>query len=75
MTNQATREWIHSLSTIFGALIEAGLTITLFREHEILPWRGLPILVPASDGMWRLPDGHSRLPLSFSLRARKDGGS
>ena len=72
MANQATREWIHPLSAIFSALLEAGLTLTTFREHEILPLRGLPMLVPASDGLWRLPDGHSRLPLSFSLRARKD---
>jgi SAM-dependent methyltransferase len=72
LTNQATREWIHSLSAILGALIDAGMTLTMFREHERLPWRGLPILVRAADGMWRLPDGHARLPLSFSLRARKD---
>jgi SAM-dependent methyltransferase len=72
MTNQATREWIHSLSAIFGALIEAGLTIVMFREHEVLPWQGLPILMPASNRLWRLPDGHPRLPLSFSLRARRD---
>ena len=73
LTHQATREWIHSLSAIFGALIDAGLTITMFREHEVLPWRALPSLVPASDQLWRLPDGHPRLPLSFSLRARKAG--
>jgi hypothetical protein len=29
------------------------------------------ILVRASNGMWRLPDGHPRIPLSFSLRAKK----
>jgi 2-polyprenyl-3-methyl-5-hydroxy-6-metoxy-1,4-benzoquinol methylase len=72
LTSQATREWIHSLSAIFGALIEAGLTIVTFSEHEVLPWQGLPILVPASNNrLWRLPDGHPRIPLSFSLRARK----
>lgn len=71
MTHQATREWIHSLSAIFGALIDAGLTITMFREHEVLPWRGLRCLVPASERLWRLPDGYARIPLSFSLRAKK----
>jgi SAM-dependent methyltransferase len=71
MTHQSTRQWIHSLSSILGALIDAGLTITMFREHEVLPWQGLPSLVRASDRLWRLPDGHPRLPLSFSLRARK----
>lgn len=72
MTHQTTREWVHALSTILGSLIEAGLTITMFREHEVLPWRGLKNLVPASGRLWRLPDGHPRFPLSFSLKARKE---
>ncbi len=71
MTNQATREWIHSLSSILGALMAEGLTIEMFREHEVLPWQGLALLVPQDARMWRLPDGHPRFPLSFSLRARK----
>lgn len=89
MTHQATRVWIHSLSAIFGSLIDAGLTITMFREHEALPWRryaaqvtvrpgetitlsgDVVSLVPATDRMWRLRDGHPRMPLSFSIRARK----
>ena len=71
MSNQSTREWIHSLSSVLGSLIDAGLAITMFREHEVLPWRGLPGLVPASERMWRLPDGLPRMPLSYSLRARK----
>jgi SAM-dependent methyltransferase len=71
MSHQATREWIHPLSAILGSLIDAGLTITMFREHEILPWRGLPSLVRASDRrFWRLPDGHPRMPLAISLRAK-----
>jgi len=74
MTHQANREWVHSLSSILGALIASGLSIEMFREHEVLPWRGLPLLVPASDRLWRLPDGHPRFPLSFSLRARKARG-
>jgi len=71
MTHQSTREWIHSLSTILGALIDAGLTIVMFREHEVLPWKAVPSLVPASPRLWRLPDGHPRIPLSISVRARK----
>jgi SAM-dependent methyltransferase len=30
MTHQSTREWIHPLSAILGALIDAGLTIVMF---------------------------------------------
>jgi hypothetical protein len=71
MTHQATREWIHSLSAILGSLIGTGLAITMFHEHEFLPWQGVKCLVRATDRLWRLPDGHVRVPLSFSLRARK----
>lgn len=70
MTNQETREWIHALSTIIGSLIDAGLSLAMFREHEVLPWSA-PGLVPKTDRLWRLPDGHPRLPLSFSLSAVK----
>ncbi|HMA73221.1 MAG TPA: class I SAM-dependent methyltransferase [Xanthobacteraceae bacterium] len=71
MTHKSTREWIHPLSAILGALIDAGLTIAMFREHELLPWQAVPMLVPAPEGLWRLPDGHPRIPLSFSLKAKK----
>ena len=71
MTHQSTQEWIHSLSAVLGGLMDAGLAITMFHEHEVLPWRGLPSLVPASDRMWRLPDGVPRIPLSYSVRAKK----
>jgi len=89
MTHQSTRVWIHPMSAILGALIEAGLRLTMFHEHEVLPWRrdaahvtarpgetvalsgDVHSLVPATDRVWRLRDGLPRMPLSFSLRARK----
>jgi SAM-dependent methyltransferase len=73
LVNKENREWNHSLSTIFSALIEAGLTITMFHEHEVLPWQAFKLmeLVPGSQRLWKLPDGHPRMPLSFSLRAKK----
>ena len=72
MTHQSTREWIHPLSAILGALIGAGLAIKMFHEHEVLPWQGLRMMARTQTGYWRLPDGHPRFPLSFSLRARKE---
>jgi SAM-dependent methyltransferase len=69
-----TYEWIHPLSDILTALINAGLTIEWLHEHEYLPSRLFPMMVPAeSKGLFRLPDGQSRLALSFSLRARRHG--
>jgi hypothetical protein len=40
MSHQSTREWIHSLSAVLGGLIDAGLAITMFREHEGLALAG-----------------------------------
>lgn len=71
MEAQDTREWIHPLSAILTALLDAGLQLTMFREHEKLPWPAASIMVEDAPGLWRLPDGHPRLPLSFSLRAIK----
>ena len=75
LSHRSTREWIHSLSAVLGGLIDAGLAITMFREHEVLPWRALPSLIPAPQRMWRLPDGAPRMPLSYSLRAKKERGA
>ena len=51
--------------------MDAGLTISMFHEHEVLPWQAFKLMVPKGERMWRLPDGHPRMPLSLSLRARK----
>lgn len=70
-------EWIHPLSAIVTGLLAAGLRLTRLDEHETLPYRLYPSMVPADrdeDGRvmtFRLPDGAVRFPLSFSLTAEK----
>src|SRR5439155_24942517 len=66
-----TYQWIHSLSRVVGALIEAGLRVELLREHAGLPWPPRPMCIKGADGMFRLPDGMPAFPLAYSLRARK----
>ena len=66
-----TYEWMHALSDILNGLVAAGLRIDRFDEHEELPWALFPNLVKGSDVYYRLPSGHPRLPLSFSLIATK----
>ena len=69
-----TYEWIHPLSEILTALIDAGMTVDWLHEHEYLPYRLFPMMVPAeSRGLFHLPDEQSRLALSFSLKATKRG--
>lgn len=66
-----TFEWFHPPATVAQAMIDAGLTIELIREHDTLPWPAFPMMVDAGGGMYRLPDAHPKLPLSFSIRARR----
>lgn len=67
----ATYEWFHPPVRVAQAMIDAGLRIELIREHEVLPWPAFPLMVDAGNGLWRLPDGHPKLPLAYSIRARK----
>ena len=66
-----TYQWIHSLSRIVTALLDAGLALEFLHEHATLPWRPFPMCVPAAGGMYRLPDHIPAFPLAVSLRARK----
>ena len=63
--------WIHPLSDVIMALMEAELKLVFVHEHEELPWPFAPNFeaVPGRAGMYRLPKGHPRLPLSFSIKA------
>lgn len=69
--NTRTYEWIHPISDVLNALIGAGLTIKRFTEHETLPWKLFPMMVPAGDSLFRLPDHIPVFPLSYSLDAAK----
>jgi SAM-dependent methyltransferase len=72
LTHTRTYEWIHPLSEIVTALMQAGLSLDWLHEHELLTYRLFPMMEPAeSRGLFRLPDTQPRLALSFSLRATK----
>jgi SAM-dependent methyltransferase len=63
--------WDHGLGEIVTALVEAGLEIRSLREHPFVNWK-LDFLEERDDGTWRLPgELEGRLPLSFSILARK----
>jgi 2-polyprenyl-3-methyl-5-hydroxy-6-metoxy-1,4-benzoquinol methylase len=70
MTNAMTYEWQHPLSEIIGSLLHAGLTIEAFDEYDTCAWSAHPSLVP-EGGLWVLPERRARLPLEFSLVARR----
>ena len=64
-------EWFHPIGDVVTALIEAGLTLDFLHEHDRVAWRALPFLEAAERGLWRMPEGRPRIPLSYSLSAHK----
>jgi SAM-dependent methyltransferase len=71
LTHTRNYEWIHPLSKIVSAAIEAGLALNFLHEHERLPWKLFPSMVATEGGLFRLPDGFVPIPLAFSAMARK----
>ncbi|MEQ8267083.1 MAG: class I SAM-dependent methyltransferase [Parvibaculum sp.] len=70
LTHFRSNEWQHTLGDVVSALAGAGLRIEFLHEHDMLPWAGVPSL--EWDGtFYRAPEGAPRLPLSYSLKARK----
>jgi SAM-dependent methyltransferase len=67
-----THSWNHGLGEIITALHSAGLQLTMFEEHDTVPWNALPgLMAKADDGEWRLVDRPERLAASYTLQAVK----
>ncbi len=66
--NNTTYEWVHSLSDILMSLINAGLRIEFFHEHNFTVWQHFPGMKKGDDGYYRFDED---IPLLFSLKAVK----
>jgi ubiquinone/menaquinone biosynthesis C-methylase UbiE len=64
-------EWQHTLGEIISALCAAGLRIDFLHEHESMVFQMASYMVESSPGVYRLPPGHPRMPLEYSLMAHK----
>jgi SAM-dependent methyltransferase len=71
IVNRESHEWNHTIGSILNALIGAGLVPEWLHEHDRLAWRLYKCLEEGPDRMFRLPTGRPKLPLAFSLKARK----
>jgi hypothetical protein len=71
MLHTVTHSWNHGLGEIITALLDAGLTITGFVEHDSVPWNALDegAMEQVGGGEWRLIDRPERLPHSYTLQA------
>jgi SAM-dependent methyltransferase len=63
--------WNHSLGEVLNALIGAGLTIEFFNEFPFTLRERIKGMVQGEDGLWRLGRENGKVPLLFSLQARK----
>lgn len=62
----------HGLAEIFNALWAVDMEITLFEEHDTVPWPALgDQMEQIGPGEYRLIDRPERLPHSYTLRARR----
>ena len=64
----------HGLGEVFTALTAAGLTVTALDEHREVPWRALGgSMIESTEfaGEFVLADGPERLPLTYTVQARK----
>jgi SAM-dependent methyltransferase len=65
-------EWVHSLSDIVNALVDAGLQIEFLHEFPFSISGDCPFLVRAKDGLWYHKKNDIKIPLMFSIKARKE---
>ncbi len=66
--NTVTHEWMHPLSAVVTALLDAGLSIDFLHEHYEVPFKMFDSLIDADDRMFGSPD-KKWLPLSYSIGA------
>ncbi|GAA4530094.1 class I SAM-dependent methyltransferase [Amycolatopsis samaneae] len=72
LSNGVTHTWNHGLAETITALLDNGLTLTAFTEHDSAPWCALPgQMVRVADSEWRMRDEPRRLAASFTLEAVK----
>lgn len=64
-------EWQWSISDIINSILGAGLELEFFREYHKGFYKSLPDMRLGEDGWYYLPDHQDKLPLLFTLRARK----
>jgi len=73
-SNNLTYEWNHTLGEVVSAVTTAGLSVELLHEYDYTVFPRWPMLEKSDFDTYRLPEGTPRIPLMYSLRARKPTG-
>lgn len=69
--HRVTIEWQHTLGGIVNAILDAGLRLEFLHEFPFCAWEIFPFMDQGEDGYYRLRGATERIPLLFSIRARK----
>ncbi len=70
LVNASTVQFLHPMADLLTALIDAGLRIDRFQEHDSIVWRMFAALTGDDRIGFRWPE-RPWLPLSFSVRAAR----
>ena len=73
MPGDETFGWNHGMGEIIGALVARGLRIDRLDEHDWTSFPRYPWLIEVAEEEFVIPEGHLRVPLSFTLVASRDG--
>jgi hypothetical protein len=63
--------WNHSISEVLNALIKAGLQIAFFNEYMHSPYPCFRNTVQGDDGHWYIKGMEGKIPMMYSIQARK----
>lgn len=64
-------EWVHPVSAVVDSLLQRGLLLERFREHDYTLFRRWPFLVQEGRDIYRMPADRPNLPLMYSVRFRR----
>jgi hypothetical protein len=75
LASTESRSWNHGIGELITAVLDAGLRITAFEEHDSVPWNAFDegAMESIGGGEWRLVDRPERLPHTYTLQAVKPG--
>lgn len=63
--------WNHPLSDVMQSLIEAGLTIEVFKEYDWAAYDCFNNTVEVAEGKWQIKGKEGKMPMMYALRAVK----
>lgn len=66
-----THEWTWKISDIINALTDAGLCLEFIHEHNRMFYKAMPSMKKHEDGYWYLPGYENKIPLVFTIKAKK----